>query len=86
MAAEWYDGTWNDAGRPQSTGVPRVHRFLKLDGRGTTGDDIRPGQTRGAYNGFRPLTPPVVTHGCMVGNGPKLFPRWMKSWRSLSEM
>ena len=40
------------AGRPQITGVPRVHRFLKLDGRGTTGDDIRLGQTRVAAMKF----------------------------------
>ena len=34
------------AGRPQIAGVPRVHRFRELDGRGTTGDNIRHGQTR----------------------------------------
>ena len=62
------------AGRPQITGVPRVHRFLKLDGRGTTGDDIRLGQTRVGYKGLRPLTPPAVIHGSMLANGAKLFP------------
>ena len=67
------------AGRPQTTGVPRVHRFLKLDGCGTTGDDLRFGQTRVGDKGIRSLTPPVVIHG-MAGNGPKLFPRWTRSW------
>ena len=28
------------AGRPQIAGVPRVHRFRELDGRGTTGNII----------------------------------------------
>ena len=56
------------AGRPPITGVPRVHRFLKPDGRGTTGDDIRNGQTRAGYEGIRP-TPPAVIHGSVVANG-----------------
>ena len=70
MAAEvWYDGTWNDwRWRTQITGVPRVHRPLKLDGRGTAGDGIRLGQTRVGYNGIRPLTPPAMIHGSMVAN------------------
>ena len=61
------------AGEPQITGVPRVHRHLKLDGRGTTGDAIRLGQTRLGYNGIRPLTPPAMIHGSTVANGAKLF-------------
>ena len=67
------------AGRPQIAGVPRVHRFLKLDGCCTTGDDLRFGQTRVGDNGIRSLTPPAVIHCSMVGNGPKLFHRWTKS-------
>ena len=76
MAAEGlYDGAWNDwRWKTQITGVPRVHQFLKLDGRGTTGDDIRLGQTQIGYKGIRPLTPPAVIHGSMVANGAKLFP------------
>ena len=37
------------AGRPEITGVPRVHQFLKLDGRSTTGYNIHLGQTRVGY-------------------------------------
>ena len=59
------------AGKPQIAGVPQVHRFRELDGRGTTGDDIRQG---------RPLKPPAMIHGCMVANGTKLVPHWTKSW------
>ena len=62
------------AERPQINGVPRVHQFLKLDGRSTTGDNIHLGQTRVGYKGIRPLTPPAVIHGSMVANGAKLFP------------
>ena len=58
------------AGRPQITGVPGVHRFLKL---GTTLDDLRFGQTGFGDKGIRSLTPPVVIHGSMLGNGPKFF-------------
>ena len=61
------------AGRPQITGVPRVHQFLKLDGRSTTGKTftlVKPGlATR-----VRPLTPPAVIHGSMVANGAKVIP------------
>ena len=68
------------AGRPQITGVLRGHRFFKLAGRGTSGDDIRLARTQGGYIGIRPLTPPVGIHGSMVANGAKLFPHWTKSW------
>ena len=60
--------------------VPRVTRFLELDGRGTTGDEIRRGQTRVGYKGICPLKIPAVVHGSMVANGTKLFPHWTKSW------
>ena len=50
------------AGRPQITGVPRVHRHLKrTHGRGT-GNIILLGRT----SGIRPLTPRAVIHGSMV--------------------
>ena len=68
------------AGRPQIAGVPRVHRFRELDGRGTTGDDIRHGQTRVGYNRIRQLKPPAMIHGSMVANGTKSSPHWTKSW------
>ena len=60
------------AGRPQITGVPRVHRHLKLahstHGRGTTGtgNDIHFGRTRVRHSGIRPLTPRTIIHGSMV--------------------
>ena len=55
----------------QITGVPRVHQPRKLDGRGTTGSDIRLGQTRICHNGIRPLTSPAMIHGSMVTDGAK---------------
>ena len=60
------------AGRPQTSGLPRVHRFFEPDGRGTIGDDIRLGQTWVGYQGIRP-TPPAVIHGSVVANGATLF-------------
>ena len=53
---------------------------LKLDGCSTTADDHRFGETRVGDNGVRSLTPAVVIHDSMMGNGPKLFSRWTKSW------
>ena len=48
------------AGKPQITGVPRVHRRFKLvrstHGRGTTGNDILLGRTRFATVEFARLT------------------------------
>ena len=42
------------AGKPEISGVPRVHGHLKrTHGRGTTGNDI----LRGRTSGIRPLTP-----------------------------
>ena len=41
----WYEGKWNDwRWKTQITGVPRIHRTLRLDGRGT-GNIIPFGQT-----------------------------------------
>ena len=52
------------AGRPQITGVPRVHRRLqRIHGRGT-GNIIPCGQTSGI-----PLTPRTMIHGSVVMNG-----------------
>ena len=68
------------AGEPQITAVPRVHRSLERNRRGTTGDDISRGQTRIGYHGIRPLIPPAMIHRSMVANGAKLFPHWTKSW------
>ena len=68
------------AGRPQITGVPRVHRSLELDGRGMAGSDIRLGQTRVGFNGIRTLTPQAMFYGSTAANGPKLFLHWTKSW------
>ena len=62
------------AGRPHIARVPRVHRFLELDGRCTTGDEIRHDQTRVGYKGICPLKPAAMIHGSMVANGAKLFP------------
>ena len=50
------------AGKPEISGVPRVHRHLKrTHGRGTTGNDILRGRTSGirplTHSGIRPLTP-----------------------------
>ena len=81
MTAEvWYDGTWDDWlwRDPNQRCSPFIDSSSWMDG--TTGDDLRHGQTRVGDNGFRSLTPPVVIHGSMVGNGPKLFSRWTKSW------
>ena len=68
------------AGRPQTAPVPWVRRFRELDGRGTTGDEIRHGQTRVGYNRICPLKPPAMIHGSVVANGTKSFPHWTKSW------
>ena len=62
------------AGRPQITGVPRVHRILELDGCGTMRGNIRFG-----YHGICPLTSPATIHGSPVMNGAKLSHHWMKS-------
>ena len=48
---------------------PRDHRFLKLGGRGTTGDDLRPCSNQGLETGIRSLTPPVS----MIQNELKLL-------------
>ena len=63
------------AGRPQTTGVPRVHRHLKLvrstHGRGTsgTGNDILLGRTRVHHSGIRPLTPRTMNGPRQCGDG-----------------
>ena len=63
------------AGETQITGVPRVHRHLKLvhstHGRGTTGNDILLGRTRVRHSGIRPLTPRAMIHGSLVTDGAK---------------
>ena len=63
------------AGRPQITGVPRVHRHLKrAHGRGT-GNTIPLGQTSGMlplpHSGIRPSAPRAVIHGSTVTDGAK---------------
>ena len=64
MTAEgWYDGTCNDwRWKTRIGGVPRVHRTLRLDGRGT-------GNVIGQTSGIRPSTPRAVIHGSMVTDG-----------------
>ena len=52
------------------TGEPQ-HQPLKLDGRGTTGSDIRLGQTKICHNGIRPLTTSAMIHGSIVTDGAK---------------
>ena len=63
------------AGEPQITGVPRVHRPLKLvhsaHGRGTAGNDILLGRARVRHSGIRPLTLRAMIHGSMVTDGAK---------------
>ena len=61
------------AGRPQITGVPRVHRTLELDGRGTMGDN------RLGCNGICPLPSLATIHGSPMTNGAKLHHHGTKS-------
>ena len=61
------------AGKPQITGVPRVHhghlkRVHRAHGRGT-GDGILLGRT----SGIRPSIPPAMVHGSMVTDDAKCF-------------
>ena len=66
------------AGEPQIAGVPRVHQFLKLDGRGTTGDNIHLGQTR-VWLPWNSPTDTTSKDPRQYG-GERLFPHWTKSW------
>ena len=58
------------AGRPQITGVPRVHRTLELDGCGARNDFLL-GRTRDRRSGARPSTLRAMIHGSMVTDGAK---------------
>ena len=81
MAAEgWCDGTWNDWRWKTPDHRSSSSSSIPQAGCGTTRDDLRFGKTEVGDKGIRSLTPPVVIHGSTVGNGPRFFPRWTKSW------